>query len=138
MIPDFSVVIPSCHHPALLLKCLDALGRQRLTRDKFEVIIVDDGNSSDTATAVSLFTRQIAQSGSPLEVRYLAQPQQRGYAAARNRGYAAARGWIIAFTDDDCLPEPDWLLSVLTGFQRGGAGSDGPTAADAARQHHAV
>lgn len=119
MIPEFSVVIPSSHHPALLLKCLDALGRQRLARNQFEVIVVDDGNSSDTATAVALFTRQVAQSGGALEVRYLAQSKQRGFAAARNRGWQAARGRIIAFTDDDCLPEPEWLLSALTGFQRG-------------------
>ena len=119
MLPEFSVVIPTCQHPALLLKCLDALERQRLPRSQFEIIVVDDGNSSDTATAVALFTRQAAQSGGTLEVRYLAQPQQRGFAAARNRGWKAARGRVMAFTDDDCLPQPDWLLSALTGFQRG-------------------
>lgn len=119
MIPEFSVVVPTCQHPALLLKCLDALGRQRLARNRFEVIVVDEGNSSDTATAVALFRRQVAQSGGALEVRYLAQPQQRGYASARNRGWKAARGQMVAFTDDDCLPQPDWLLSALTSFQRG-------------------
>lgn len=119
MIPEFSVVIPTCQHPALLLKCLDALGRQRLARDQFEIIIVDDGNSSSIATAVALFTRQVAQSGGALEVRYLAQPQQRGYAAARNRGWKAARGRVVAFTDDDCLPQPDWLFAALTSFRRG-------------------
>jgi glycosyltransferase involved in cell wall biosynthesis len=119
MIPEFSVVIPTCQHPASLLKCLDALGRQRLARELFEVIVVDDGNSSDTATAVALFRRQVAQSGGALEVRYLAQEQPRGYAAARNRGWRAARGRVIAFTDDDCLPQPDWLPSALTSFRRG-------------------
>ena len=119
MLPEFSVVIPTCQHPAFLLKCLDALGRQRLTRSQFEIIVVDDGDSSSTATAVALFTRQVAQSGGVLEVRYLAQPQQRGFAAARNRGWKAARGRIIAFTDDDCLPQPDWLATALTSFRRG-------------------
>jgi glycosyltransferase involved in cell wall biosynthesis len=119
MTPRFSVVISTYQHPALLLKCLDALGRQRLPRHQFEVIVVDDGNSSSTATAVSLFTRQIAQSGIPLEVRYLPQPTQRGLAAARNRGWKAARGQIIAFTDDDCIPQPDWLSSALVSFERG-------------------
>ncbi|WP_080239182.1 glycosyltransferase family 2 protein [Spirosoma rigui] len=119
MIPQFSVVISTYQHPALLLKCLDALGRQRLPRNQFEVIVVDDGHSSGTATAVSLFTRQIAQSGRPLEVRYLPQPTQLGFAAARNRGWKAARGQIIAFTDDDCLPQPDWLSAALVSFERG-------------------
>ena len=119
MIPEFSVVIPTCQHPAQLAACLDALSRQQLARDQFEIIVVDDGNSSDTATAVALFARQVTQSGRALEVRYLAQPQQRGFAAARNRGWKAARGRIIAFTDDDCLPQADWLRSALVSFQRG-------------------
>jgi GT2 family glycosyltransferase len=119
MIPDFSVVIPTYQQPALLLKCLDALGRQRISRDQYEIIVVDDGNSPETAAAVALFTKQIAKSGGPLEVRYLGQPQSRGPAAARNRGWRAARGRVVAFTDEDCLPSSEWLSSALTGFQRG-------------------
>ena len=119
MTPEFSVVIPTYQQPALLLKCLDALGRQRLPRDQFEIIVVDEGNSSETEAAVLLFAKQIARDGGPLEVRYLGQPERRGPAAARNRGWRAARGRIVAFTDDDCLPEPQWLASALTCFQRG-------------------
>lgn len=119
MIPHFSVVIPTNQQPALLLKCLDALGRQRFPRDQFEIIVVDDANSSDTAAAVTLFTKQIARSGGPLEVRYLAQPEERGPAAARNRGWRAARGRVVAFTDDDCVPEPTWLSAALPSFERG-------------------
>ena len=119
MTPEFSVVIPTYQRPALLLKCLDALGRQRLPRDQFEIIVVDDGNAPETETAVALFAKQIARSGGPLEVRYLAQSERRGPAAARNRGWRAARGRIVAFTDDDCLPQPDWLWGALACFQRG-------------------
>ncbi|RYC68779.1 glycosyltransferase family 2 protein [Spirosoma sordidisoli] len=119
MIPHFSVVIPTYQQPALLLKCLDALGRQRLPRDQFELIVVDDANSPETAAAVALFTRQIARAGGPLEVRYLAQPDERGPAAARNRGWRAARGRVVAFTDEDCLPQANWLASVLPSFERG-------------------
>ncbi|AKD56914.1 glycosyltransferase family 2 protein [Spirosoma radiotolerans] len=119
MLPEFSVVIPTYQQPALLLKCLDALGRQRLSHDQFEIIVVDEGNSPETETAVLLFARQIARDGTPIEVRYLGQPQRRGLAAARNRGWRAARGRVIAFTDEDCLPEPTWLSAALTCFQRG-------------------
>lgn len=119
MLPEFSVVIPTYQQPALLLKCLDALGRQRLPRDQFEIIVVDEGNSPETEMAVHLFAKQIARDGGPLEVRYLGQPERRGPAAARNRGWRAARGRIIAFTDDDCLPESEWLLSALARFKRG-------------------
>lgn len=119
MIPEFSVVIPTFQRPALLLKCLDALGRQKLPRDQFEIIVVDDGNSPETETAVSLFAKQIARSGGSLEVRYLGQVERRGPAAARNRGWRAARGRIVAFTDDDCLPQPEWLSAALAYFRRG-------------------
>lgn len=119
MLPEFSVVIPTSHPPALLLKCLDALGRQRLPRDQFEIIVVDEQNSSETETAVLLFARQIARDGMPIDVRYLGQPEQHGLAAARNRGWRAARGRVIAFTDADCLPEPMWLSAASTYFQRG-------------------
>lgn len=116
---EFSVVIPTYQQPALLLKCLDAIGRQRLPRNQFEVIVVDDGNSSETKTAVQLFARQIAREGSPLEVRYLGQAGRRGPAAARNRGWQAARGRVVAFTNDDCQPDTEWLSSALLGFKRG-------------------
>ena len=119
MIPHFSVIIPTSRQPAWLLKCLDALGRQTLPRHQFEIIVVDDANTPETAAAVDLFTRQIARSGGPLEIRYLAQAAEAGFAAARNRGWRAARGTVVVFTDDDCLPQPNWLLAVLPSFDRG-------------------
>jgi GT2 family glycosyltransferase len=119
MLPEFSVVIPTYKQPAVLLKCLDALSRQRLPRSQFEIIIVGEGNLPETEIAVQLFAKQAARNGGPLEVRYLSQPERKGPAAARNRGWRAARGRTIAFTDEDCLPEPEWLSSVLPCFQRG-------------------
>ena len=119
MLPEFSVVIPTYKQPAVLLKCLDALSRQRLPRSQFEIIIVGEGDLPETEMAVQLFAKQIARNGGPLEVRYLSQPERKGPAAARNRGWRAARGHIIAFTDEDCLPEPEWLSSVLPCFLRG-------------------
>ncbi len=116
MLPDLSVVITTFQQPAQLLKCLDALERQSLPRHQFEVIVVDDGDSPATATAVALFARQLNQQHGALEVRYLPQSVRRGGAAARNRGWQAARGNIIAFTNGDCLPQPSWLANALACF----------------------
>lgn len=116
MHPDFSVVITTFQQPAQLLKCLDALERQSLSRHQFEIIVVDDGDSPATATAVALFTRQLNQQHGALEIRYLPQSVRRGAVAARNRGWQAARGSIVAFTTDDCLPQPTWLANALSSF----------------------
>jgi glycosyltransferase involved in cell wall biosynthesis len=116
MSPDLSVVITTFQQPAQLLKCLDALERQSLPRHQFEVIVVDDGDSPATATAVALFTRQLNQQHGTLEIRYLPQSVRRGSAAARNRGWQAARGQLVAFTNGDCLPQPTWLANALACF----------------------
>ena len=114
MSPEFSVVIPTYLRPSLLIKCLDALSRQLLPNNQFEIIVVDDGDDRTTAEIVQSFRDVFG-----IEARYLAQAQRRGPAAARNRGWRAARGRIVAFTDDDCQPQPEWLQAALPCFKRG-------------------
>lgn len=114
MTPDFSVVVPTCKQPNHLLKCLDALSRQKLPHHLFEIIVVDDANDRTTEATVRNFTQVFG-----IEARYLSQPKRMGLAAARNRGWQAARGRIVAFTDDDCQPQPDWLTSAFACFKRG-------------------
>lgn len=120
-----SVVVPTFRRPPLLLRCLEALFRQNLplngnaTSDSpafFEILVVDDGNDAATKHAVETSTPP-----AHVRLRYLGQPTRRGPAAARNRGWQAAKADYIAFTDDDCLPEPDWLyhgvMTLRTGAQ---------------------
>jgi glycosyltransferase involved in cell wall biosynthesis len=54
--------------------------------------------------------------------RYVRQPSNLGLSAARNRGIAEARGDVIAFTDDDCAPRPDWLRQLLNAWDGAGLG----------------
>lgn len=121
MTPEFSVVVPTCQQPNHLLKCLDALSRQKLSHHQFEIIVVDDANDRTTEATVRNFTLIFG-----IEARYLSQPKQMGLAAARNRGWQAARGRIVAFTDDDCQPQPDWLSSAYACFKRGAQVVSGP------------
>ena len=58
-------------------------------------------------------------------VRYIAVTGAHGPAAARNAGWRAARGAIIAFTDDDCIPDPGWLRAGASAFTDGVAGAQG-------------
>lgn len=95
---DFSIVIPAYARPRALTACLDGLACLEYPRDRFEVIVVDDGS-----------VPPLPPYQGPLPVTLIRQ-ENAGPAAARNTGAARARGTFLAFTDDDCSPAPDWLV----------------------------
>ena len=98
--PAFSVIVPTYRRPERLAACLRALAGLDYPRDRFEVIVVDDGGGA---------TVDGAPTG--LDVTLHVQPHA-GPAAARNTGAARARGEYLAFTDDDCAPEAGWLRGL--------------------------
>ncbi len=98
MNPRLSVIIPVRNSAPGLRICLAALQAQSWPAEDFEVIAVDNGSTDDLEAVRRLFPR----------VRWLAESAPGSY-AARNCGLRAAVGEIIAFTDADCLPDPDWL-----------------------------
>lgn len=106
--PRISVVMPTYRRPVLLARCLDALLAQTLPGDAFEIVVVDDGSTDDTRKTCDDYAARARASGGPV-IRYLRPHGTRGPAAARNRGWQAARGELIAFTDDDTVPDRDWL-----------------------------
>lgn len=97
-----SIVIPAYNAERTLDKCLEACLAQ--THHATEVIVVDDGSTDRTAPIAK-----------ELPVRYIHQ-QNQGPAAARNRGTQASEGEVVAFTDADCVPKPDWIEKLLGGF----------------------
>jgi len=101
-----SVVVPTRNRPEPLRRCLTALASSRLPRERFEVIVVDDGSEQPMDPVVAGLEVS-------LDVRLLRQTAA-GPATARNTGAAAAAaGRLLAFTDDDCEPAPDWLDHLL-------------------------
>lgn len=102
--PRFSVVVPAHQAADVLPGCLEALTRQSLARPLYEIIVVDDGSTDDTAAVARAANVQV-----------ISQPKG-GPASARNAGIAAARGEIVLFTDADCAPAPDWLAQMVTPF----------------------
>ncbi|ADB39121.1 glycosyltransferase family 2 protein [Spirosoma linguale] len=112
--PVVTVIIPTYKRPALLRNCLLALDQQVLPKETFEVVVVDDGNEAAVAELVAEVAEQTG-----LKARYLGQHERQGPAAARNAGWRSARTPFIAFTDDDCLPQPGWLSTALVQFNRG-------------------
>ena len=108
---DVSVVIPSRNRRADLARCLSALAAQDFPKEKFEVIVCDDGSTESLVEAVEDANR------TGLRVRYVRQGAK-GPAAARNLGIHNARAGIVAMTDSDTLPDQSWLRKLYEALEQ--------------------
>jgi GT2 family glycosyltransferase len=100
--PRVSIVICSCNGERTLRDCLE--GVRALEYPNFEVIVVDDGSTDDTAALAQAHGFHVIST------------DNRGLASARNTGLAAATGEIVAYLDDDARPDPHWLTFLATSF----------------------
>jgi glycosyltransferase involved in cell wall biosynthesis len=103
-----AVVVATRERPDRLERLLAALAAQTLAPERFEVIVVDDG--SDAATTEVLLDRGRADGGMRMQAL---EGSGDGPAAARNAGWRRASAPLVAFTDDDCEPDPGWLEALL-------------------------
>jgi len=108
MYPYFSIIVPTYNRPVQLSICLKSLVELKYQRDRFEVIVVDDGSKESLNSVVQPFSKEIT-------VKLVSQFNA-GPAAARNTGVKHAKGEYIAFTDDDCRPAHDWLQQLAFHF----------------------
>src|SRR5437773_3331162 len=112
--PFVSVIVCSYNGARTLAACLDSLGK--LNYPEYEVILVDDGSTDDTAYIAAQFPW----------VRYLHQSNH-GLSYARNTGATAAKGEVFAYTDSDCMADVDWLYYLIATLVSGDyAGAGGP------------
>jgi GT2 family glycosyltransferase len=102
-----SVVVPVRNGRAHLEKLIPALEAQSLARDRFEVLIGDDGSSDGSTNGLETTDGWL---------RVFRGPPRNSY-AARNRAASAARAPTLAFCDADCQPEPDWLEAGLQALE---------------------
>lgn len=107
-----SIIVCTYNRAESLRDTLKALRGVRFAPENSWEVIVVDNNSNDHTRAVV----EEAQQTWPL-LRYEFEGAQ-GLSHARNRGIACARGEVILFTDDDVLPEPDWMERTLEGLER--------------------
>jgi glycosyltransferase involved in cell wall biosynthesis len=111
-VPLVSVVFATHNRAARLRTLLRSLREQTVGVDSFEVIVVDDGSSDETASVL------VAESeAGVLDLRTVRHERARGPAAARNAGWALARAPLVAFTDDDCRADPAWLQAGLGAWE---------------------
>jgi glycosyltransferase involved in cell wall biosynthesis len=101
--PLFSVIIPTLDRPRHLTRLMERLAAQ--TFGDFEVVVVDQ--TAEAWTGRGAFPT--------LDLSYLQHPVK-GAVRAKNIGAFLARGSVLAFTDDDCLPAPDWLKNASVYF----------------------
>lgn len=103
-IPFFSIIIPTYGRNRELSRCLGSIARLEYPPDRFQVIVVDDGNELPPNEIVGSYKDE-------LDVCLVSQPHA-GPATARNTGADQAKGRFLAFTDDDCAPAVDWLQAL--------------------------
>jgi glycosyltransferase involved in cell wall biosynthesis len=111
---SISVIIPALNEEKMIGRCLESLTRLAFARDRFEVLVVDNGSRDNTLAIMESFTDR-------LNLKVLQQAGVR-ISALRNLGARTASGDILAFLDADCLASTDWLDRIFALAPADGAG----------------
>jgi glycosyltransferase involved in cell wall biosynthesis len=106
MKPKISVVIAAYNEERLIEKCLKALKNQKFPHGTYEILVIDN-NSTDNTAKISR----------KMGAKVLSYTEKQGAAFAKHYGALLAESDIIAFTDSDSFPEPDWLENIYALFQ---------------------
>jgi glycosyltransferase involved in cell wall biosynthesis len=106
--PEVAVVIPTYRRETRLRFALEALAAQTVDPDRFEVVVVRAPGAEGP----------FASAPDGISVRFLTAPR-RGPGPQRNHGWRSTAAPLVAFTDDDCRPAPDWLAELLAAADAG-------------------
>jgi len=116
---DLSVIVPTYNQADLLRESLRSLLDQKLPKEAYEIVVVDDGSTDHTAAVLREF-------GAP--IRTVQLPANRGRSGARNEGIRRASGQLVTFVDSDIIVRQDFLTWHLDTYRSHGPGvlSRGP------------
>ncbi len=106
-----SVIIPTRDRPVLLGKALESLAVQTYPREKFEVIVVDNGSMDNTALTCQPYKKKFKHFTYTRE-------ENPGLHNARHKGFFSAKGDVLVFIDDDVEPFPTWLEGIEEAFAK--------------------
>ena len=105
-LPFVSVIVPTLNRKELLENCLKSLYKMNYPISNFEVVVVDGGSTDGTL--------QMIQHDFP-DIRCVVE-KRKGRPVARNTGWKYAKGQIVAYTDDDCVVDENWLNILVSSF----------------------
>jgi glucosyl-dolichyl phosphate glucuronosyltransferase len=110
--PEISVVICSYNRADYIIGAIDSLYHQTLSKDRFEVFVVDNNSIDNTGELV----QQYLSEHPGFQLHYLTESRQ-GASFARNTGASFSKGWLLCFMDDDAIAEKDYLENILQFFE---------------------
>ncbi|GAH56283.1 unnamed protein product [marine sediment metagenome] len=101
---EVSIIIPAYNAEKTIKECLSSFTNQSMSRNKYEIIVVDDGSTDRTCEIAKKY-----------KVNIISQKNS-GPAVARNRGAQEARGNILIFTDSDCIADKFFIENMVSPF----------------------
>ena len=108
---NFSIIVPTYNRKKLLIKCLNSLINQDYPKQDYAIIVVNDGSTDNTENVIESLKKKNPN------IIYI-KIKHSGQGAARNAGLRRAEGKFIAFTDDDCVVESNWLKKIDENFKK--------------------
>ncbi|MEG3857667.1 glycosyltransferase [Microcoleus sp. herbarium12] len=116
-LPIVSVVVPVYNGETDLPDLIECLRSQTYPTNRVEYLLVDNKSRDRTSTILQAAAKSPKQEGfNQITIRNLTENKIQSSYAARNKGIRASTGEIIAFTDADCRPEPQWLENLVKPF----------------------
>ncbi len=115
--PRVSVVVCAYNAERTMDACMASL--RTLNYPNYEVVVVNDG-SKDRTLAITEEHKAVYDAHPDGPRMIVISQENKGLSVARNVGAAASTGEIIAYTDSDCVPDPDWLAFLVYKFVRSG------------------
>jgi len=107
MQPKISVIIPAYNEEKLIGQCIDAVSKQTLPRENYEILVINNNSTDKTA--------EIARKHGAKVHNYT---EKQGFLPAKQFGTSLAQADIVAYTDADSLPDKTWLETIYTLLQR--------------------
>ncbi len=105
--PFVSVIVPVYNDAQRIGKCIESLLNQTYPREKYEILIIDNGSTDETRDVVKKYP-----------VTLLIEDKIQSSYGARNKGIKNVQGEVIAFTDSDCIPADEWIENGVANLSK--------------------